>query len=1135
VPDPRLTRGQTPLLGKQTAHRPESPYERAIAPGLNRLLAAEKSKTARRSRAVSAPRDGVAATPNFGGYVAAPKFQAFDVIDGDTSGLSVFASGDFDKDGKPDIATVQPSGAVNVILNKSSGGTAGSGISFGTPITTEPGSIYVGGASQAIAADVNGDGYADLLLLDGGNNCVDVLINNGDATFADPVQVGVGNPNLVNAFAVADLNGDGKPDIFLLSSNVTFDANFNATTTLQFDTYVNAGSGSFVPPTGPLTQTQTYTDYYQGLTGRSIILTDVDNDGKTDATVELVHWLTNITPYDINHVVLTMKGTGTGAFQTPDPNATITIPSNSTLNIGYPLVANLSVIDINNDNIKDVVFSWQDYSIWAALGNGDGTYQYPYNAGASMAYPTDLSVADVNGDGKPDLIDAEPDYLAIYPANGDGTFDLPTIRNYASGMGQFSVLAIADFNGDGLPDPAIMNSLEESVTVFPSVKSAAPAMAAGPLLASGDDVISRIEAQTVLDANGDGFDDIFFYSMGATLDSPRLVTALGDGKGNFLNKNAVPGFSTSLFDFAEPIRADFNGDGLDDVILHTVAGLWLLLSNGDGTFTPNPISLGESFNCSTRYAAAGDLNNDGNLDLVVAYEGDGIYLCNGGNTPSGFFTLLGNGDGTFKPATFTPIGEEVFQPLLVDLNSDGKLDLEISDVPFDVAGGVFNSYLLAGKGDGTFGTPLTIAANYINASTLAGDLNGDGMTDLVMLSQGLTDPVQGTFDPSQAGAIVLFGDGNGGVTQGSTFAPGFFSPGGVLQDLNGDGKLDLLLSEYTAVDVNGLAGGIVGLGDGDGTFSPVGNYEVGDSSTSVLTGNFLNDNAPDAAFVSGGSGTTILISKGGTAASLTAASNNIPVTGSADFTFTLKPTLASQPTPTGSVTLVEGTATIGGGTLSAGSVSISVSDLTAGAHTITAVYSGDANFNWNSNASTTVTVTVAPSIALVSSSGTLTLSNNQVGVLTETVTASAGFSGNVTLSATGAPTGVEVLLNPSTVSLQAGSSAGVSLLVNTDPINQGAATGASRSSGDGTKGLAMASGFVMVLLCLFAQIKRSRSVFRVLAPVAGVALVTAAVLSLAACGGGHSAYKGSFTLTVTAQPADSTVAPQTTTVQVVVQ
>ncbi len=1018
-----------PVAAAQSGKTPKTPFQRVVEPGMKKLLAAHQSEL-RRERPMTPGSSGGGFTPNFGGFVAAPKFPAYDTTDGDTSGLELYASGDFNKDGKPDFATVQPTGTVNVILNESPGGNSGTGVNFGTPITTEPGAVNVGGTVQIAAGDMNGDGYDDLVLLDENNNCLYVLINQGNATFAPPVVVSAISANIANAFALADVNGDGRPDVLLLSSTVNYDANFNPTTTLEFDTFLNDGNGNLITPQGSLIQVQNYPNlYYQGLTGRSIALTDVNHDNKVDATVELLSYLTTDNPSE-DHIILTMLGNGTGVFQMPDPSATITIPAEGTFNVGYPLVANLNVVDINKDGNKDVVFSYQDYYIYAALGNGDGTYQYPNNVGAVGAYPTDLFVADLNGDGAPDLVDAEPDYLNIYPAHGDGTFDLPTIQNYGSGTGQFSVLSVADFNGDGLPDPAIMNALEGSVTVFPSVAGMTPSLHAGPLLpGTSGDVISRVFAQAVLDANGDGNDDIFFYSKGANIDNPALVTGLGDGRGNFLNKNAVPGYVANSFDFVDSVSGDFNGDGRADLILHSFSGLSLLLSNGDGSFTAKPITLAPNFNCSTQYATAGDVNGDGRLDLIVAYEGDSIYGCNSGTTPSGFFTLLGNGDGTFQTAQFTALGTEVYQPVLVDLNGDGNLDLEVSDVPFDVIGGIFNSYILMGKGDGTFGSPTTILPNYINASTLPGDVNGDGHVDLVVLAQGLVDPSSGNYDAGKAGAIVMLGDGTGNVTQGATFVPAFFSASGLLTDLNGDGKLDLLLSEYTSYDfTDGLAGGIAGIGNGDGTFNAIGNYEVGDESSIVLAGSFLKDNAPDAAFVSGGSGTTILIAQGGTSETIVAQDSSVTVGGSADFAVTLAATLSGRPTPTGTVTLVEGTTTLASGTLNGGVADISVTGLSAGPHTITAVYSGDTNFNFNSTAQTTVNVLPVAAITLSPGAASLSLTRGQTGVVTLTTAANAAFSGAVTFAVAGAPSGVTVTVNPGSVTLQAGQSANLSVV-----------------------------------------------------------------------------------------------------------
>ncbi len=83
--DSRNTRGQEPLLGHHAAHTPQTPYQRVIAPGLKRAAAAGKIQHLHTSNTQTAkPRDTEASTPNFGGYVAAPKFQAFFISTSDS-------------------------------------------------------------------------------------------------------------------------------------------------------------------------------------------------------------------------------------------------------------------------------------------------------------------------------------------------------------------------------------------------------------------------------------------------------------------------------------------------------------------------------------------------------------------------------------------------------------------------------------------------------------------------------------------------------------------------------------------------------------------------------------------------------------------------------------------------------------------------------------------------------------------------------------------------------------------------------------------------------------------------------------------------------------------------------------------
>jgi len=395
--------------------------------------------------------------------------------------------------------------------------------------------------------------------------------------------------------------------------------------------------------------------------------------------------------------------------------------------------------------------------------------------------------------------------------------------------------------------------------------------------------------------------------------------------------------------------------------------VYVLLSKGNGTFRSSKVSLSDGFDCLTHHAAIGDVNGDGFVDLIVAYEGDSIYGCNSGSLSSGFFTVLGKGNGKFKPAAFTALGDELFEPVLADLNGDNILDLVASDIVFDALNegrsATFKTFQLMGRGDGTFQAPTILAKNYINATTLVGDINDDGKPDLVLLTEGYTDDAVEILYLDKAGPLPLLGNGAGNFTTGTQFASGFFSAGGLLTDLNGDGDLDLLLSEFFSYNfTDNVAGGVAALGNGSGTFTAAGNFEVGDSSSIVLRGDFLKDSAPDALFVSGGTGTTMILSRGGTAVSVQTSSVPIFAGGPVRINVTVVPTISGRPQPTGRLTLMEGDTPLGSAELNAGAANVVVNGLAVGSHQVTAVYAGDGSFNVNATSSTPVRVLAPPAL-----------------------------------------------------------------------------------------------------------------------------------------------------------------------------
>jgi hypothetical protein len=268
--------------------------------------------------------------------------------------------------------------------------------------------IYtVGGgySSSVVAADVNGDGYVDLICVRAGSKSLAVLMNKGGSGFAAPVNYPVGTQPF--SVVAADLNGDGKVD--LISAN----QNDNTLSVLT-----NNGSGIFG-------SNATYT---VGNIPTSVAATDVNGDGKLDIICA--------NQLDYTLTVLTNDGSGV-------------LGSNATYAVG---VAPFSVIavDINGDGKADLITANQAGTLSVLTNNGSGIFgsNATYNVGGDL-----LSVvaADVNGDGYVDLICAaqNTNTLTVLTNNGSGSFAIassPTI-----GYGPASV-TVADVNGDGKLD-----------------------------------------------------------------------------------------------------------------------------------------------------------------------------------------------------------------------------------------------------------------------------------------------------------------------------------------------------------------------------------------------------------------------------------------------------------------------------------------------------------------------------------------------------------------------------------------------------------------------------------------------------------------------------------------------------------
>jgi hypothetical protein len=348
---------------------------------------------------------------------------------------------------------------------------------------------------------------------------------------------------------------------------------------------------------------------------------------------------------------------------------------------------------------------------------------------------------------------------------------------------------VGDFNGDGILDVAEINGLPTcSVEIWLGNSNGTFSLDDTYAVA----VFPWYGATASLRKNG-----ILDLVLNDKL-SDNVWVMLGNGDGTF--QTPVP-YSTTAESYMVQL-GDFTGGGNLDIITiegTTVEGVVcncveVLPGNGDGTFGA-PITTPVPYNIDGAAIAAGDLNNDGKLDVAVSGGFFSTYLVD---------ILLGNGDGTFTPDGYYSVAETPGSIATGYFTSDKKkLDLAVATS----LGGI---YVLLGNGDGTFEQPVGYAAEF-PTWVIARDLDGDGNIDLAASDNGFID-----LAGYQPGVTVLNGNGDG------TFQAGVFYPSAsrvgvdyvASGDFNNDGKPDLLLVDEVGSEVVTL------LNTGVATFSP---------------------------------------------------------------------------------------------------------------------------------------------------------------------------------------------------------------------------------------------------------------------------------------------------------------------------
>jgi len=294
--------------------------------------------------------------------------------------------------------------------------------------------------------------------------------------------------------------------------------------------------------------------------------------------------------------------------------------------------------------------------------------------------------------------------------------------------------------------------------------------------------------------------------------------------------------------------------------------------------------------------------------------------------------LLGNGDGTFQPPTF-PTTEVAYSVAAGDFNRDGRTDLALG-IPY----GTFtpaNVQILLGNGDGSFTTGTAYPLGAVDFDSIAAaDLNHDGKPDLAVT----------TFSYAIG---VLLGHGDGTFThftlyemraRDSAYAL-------VIDDFNRDGNLDVAVASYGKKGDAALF-----YGNGDGTFPTPSEYKTkGSYADAIAAGDLNGDGSSDLVIANNNARNTvsILLNTGGTRLQTTSSLNPSKVGQSVTLTTTVRQGVLGTGVPTGTITFMDGSTSLGTAQLSGGVATLTTAALGAGTHQIVAAYSGDANFNPN--------------------------------------------------------------------------------------------------------------------------------------------------------------------------------------------
>ncbi|MBS1809174.1 MAG: VCBS repeat-containing protein [Acidobacteria bacterium] len=761
--------------------------------------------------------------------------------------------GDFNSDGRPDIAGLTIFDTVTTLLGDGNGSflppnAAGEG--RGTSVRRY--------ATTLRATDFNRDGKLDLAVVSTLGNSVSILIGKGTGNFLDPINYEVQqNPH---SLAVGDFNGDGASDVATANE-------YSETVSVL----LNDGSGGF-----------RLSHFAAGALPQKVVTGDFNRDGKSDLAI-VNRGYNSVT-------VLRNDGAGSFAFA-----GRWDLPFTS---------GPIAVADFNRDGKDDLIIGHQyEGTLTLFLGDGNGSFcsQSRLQIGAASCCPVmDLCAIDVNSDGNVDVLAASESTVSVLLNEAATTPNAaPSITPISGVMaaGSISLTAtIATVSDTETP----AGSLQVEVTALP------PAMTLSDLTNNNGTIRATfvlgcgalIGEQTiglkVTDAGGlsasttlkitvapnsapilGAYPDVVLGSGNATVSptakpsdngSITSLTAVAQGYSGQLSVNAdgvvtitnngnagrylavitatdncgapkIASFNftipstpnvCSAIGFKEAVSVDagtspqalasgdVNGDGLPDVVAANRDSnkVTVLLGASEGGVRSLRTAFSYDVGANPRAVTIKDFDRDGRLDLAVVNRGaDTVTI------------LHGNGDGSFAVTGSYDCGNKPFSIAVGDFNRDGKADLVI------VNDGIGSLAILDGNGDGSFGPPRYLYAGNSPQPALVADLNKDGKDDLVVAN----------YSTNQVTTLLGYGDGSFENPRTFDAGPGWAPSPIALGDLNNDGNLDLVVGKTGFSQISVL------LGFGNGSFGFYTAFLGGLEPQSLVVADFDEDGKLDVA------------------------------------------------------------------------------------------------------------------------------------------------------------------------------------------------------------------------------------------------------------------------------------------------